>query len=292
MKNTCSLGKSLLVLSLSIMIGVHAQAFVRDPLFSSFNELFEELDTFGGVRPTKNRAAIEKDLRSQAKKLQEDAKKLGEAADKLLQETEKEPVHSKLEQALQSVRESQINVNESICDIQRSARNVFRARISEEIDKTPRFNLNSQMNEKGDVFIVKATLPGITVDDLKITVNTSDEFGKERQTLNITTEAKIKAEESTTQGIYKTTSLNSARIINGRREELNVENGSVSIMVDLPHETNSDLSEVSKTMTFENNALTLSFPITQKTKKKETILRFNSKKQAVEVTPETKAEIK
>lgn len=272
MKNTLSLRKALVLLSLTAMNGPSARPLARDPFFSSFNELFEELEV---VQPVKNRETVEKDLQAQIKSLQAEAKKLTKAADELADELNKQDKDRNIDKTLEAVHDSQITVNETIRGIRRAIRSVTRARLIEEVDKKPKCNLYTRTDEQTNAFVVTATLPDIAKEDLKITVNTTDEFGKERQTLRIT--AQQKTVQATTPGFFNTSAFNSARIINGRREELSVENGLVTIVVDLPQDTNNDLTDVQKTMSFENNKLILSFPVTKKDRKKETVLRFSNK---------------
>jgi HSP20 family molecular chaperone IbpA len=273
MKNTLRLRKALILLSLTVIGNYSAKALVRDPFFASFNELFEELDIHS--RPAKSSEACEKELNAQAASLQNEIKKLAKAADDLTSELKKNIKERNTEQALAIVRESQIIIDNTVQGIRRSLRNESRSRVTEEADKTPKCTMQTHSDENTNSFVVTASLPDITQEDLKITVNTTDEFGKERQTLRVS--AQQKTTRASSPGFFSTSSFSSTRNINGRREELSVENGLVTIIIDLPQNTHTDLSEVQKTMRFDKNILTLSFPTNKKDLKKETVLRFNSK---------------
>ena len=281
MKNALRLRKALVLLSLTTMDNSSARVPVRDPFFASFNELFEELEPRS--RQTKSSEPEEKDLRSQAAALQAEAKILIKAADDLVSESSKPDKERNIDQALSAVHNSQMTISGVVDEIFQSAHNISRTRLPKEVNKKPKCSIHTHNDEKTDAFIVTATLPDITEEDLKITVNTTDEFGKEHQTLHVT--AQQKTMRAATRGFFSTTTFSRMRNVNGRREELNIENGLVTIIIDLPQNTHTDLSEVQKTMRFEKNTLTLSFPMNKKDHKKETILRFNSK--PVEITEKT-----
>lgn len=274
--------KALLLLSLTIGGGSAVHAFVAESFFAPFNELFEEMDIHH-AQPTKSRETAEKDLRSRVTTLQEEAKRLSKAADELASNLDKKGTDTNTNPInLATIDESHLAINATLRGIKREIQSVRRARHTESIKQAPAYSLRTQTDEKKELFVVTATLPSIAKEDLKITVKTSDEFGIERQTLLVTAEPKT-TKASTPSGFSSSSSITQARYLNGRREELVAENGNVTITVDLPKDASNDLADVQKTMSFENNTLILSFPMTPRAKKKETELRFlnNSKADSI-----------
>ena len=288
MKNSRNLGRALMLLSLTTVGSTSVYAFFQGSMFEPFNELFEEMDPY--ARPTKSRETAEKDLRTRVKALQEEAKKLEKAAGDLAAQLDKKSTLDELPTAFDTINDCQAVINENVREIRREARIMRRAQLREAAKSTPNYSLRSSTDEKSGTFVVTAQLPSITKEDLKITVKTTEEFGTERQTLHVV--AQPQTTKSATSGIFTSSSAVQSRYINGRREELSVEDGKVTIVVDLPQDASNDLAEVQKTMRLENGVLTLSFPLTKKASRKETELRFTRATPEVPTRTAIEAKIK
>jgi HSP20 family molecular chaperone IbpA len=267
------LQKNLLAGALLLTGSTTVHTLSRDPFFEPFGTLFEEL---GGAftPPTKSHDASEKDLKARVKTLQEESKKLAAAADVLAAELEKKEAERSIDPAVSKVTDTYAAVDEAVRGIKRESTSMKRARVTEERAKVPAFKLRSSVDDKDGSFVVTATLPGVEKDALRITVSSEDEFGRERQTLHIKTQQKDAKSPAT--GSFSSSSMSSSRYINGRREELNVNDGAVEITVDLPQDVSTDLEAVQKNMRFEAGELILSFPCKGERRKRETELRFDS----------------
>lgn len=288
MKNSRNVCRALMLLSLATVGSASVNAFFQGSMFEPFNELFEEMDPY--ARPTKSRETAEKDLRTRVKALQEEAKKLEKAATDLATQLDKKSNIEELPAAFDTINDCQAVINENVREIRKEARTMRRAQLREAAKSVPSYSLRSSTDEKSGAFVVTANLPSIAKEDLKITVKTTEEFGTERQTLHVV--AQPPTTKSTATGIFTSSSALQSRYINGRREELSVEDGKVTIVVDLPQDASNDLAEVQKTMTLENGVLTLSFPLTKKAARKETELRFTPATPAVPTRIALEAKIK
>lgn len=255
------------------IVAVPASAFSHDSWLASLDEFFPD---FGSAfsAPSKSRDTAEKDLKAHVTKLREESKKLAAAADNLAESLEKKNLDDSTDTAISKVFDSFAVVKESVHGLQRESNSIKRARASEERAKTPQFKLQSNVDEIGNTFVVTATLPNVEKEALRITVSCEDEFGRERQTLRIKAVQK-EAQTAQTSGLTST-SMSSTRYLNGRREELTVNDRQIEIIVDLPQDVTSDLEKVQQSMNFENGKLELSFPYKKEKRKKETELRFDS----------------
>lgn len=270
MEKIYNIRKATLLL-LALTSNSFLNGFGSEPFFAPFQELFAEMD-LAYSQPTKSLKEAEEDLKSRVARLQEEAKRLSNAANELAKRLETKD--SKSLPDITAVDESCLALNSALHNVKREMQIVNRVRNFDGTKQSPACSLRTKTDDKNNLFIITANLPGIAKEDLKITVKTSDDFGVERQTLLVTAEPKEVKDLST--GSFKRSSTTQSRYINGRREELTSADGSITITVDLPKDTSNDLAEVQKTMTFENNSLVLSFPMSTKGKRKETELRFAS----------------
>lgn len=269
MNKSRNVRRALMLFSVTLVGNQSGHAFFNDPLFP-FNDFFYEQG------PAKSRATAEKDLAACVKNLQDEAKRLTTVADKLAQQLEKkdEAKDGELQSVFDTIQDCQVGIQEAFSGIRRNARSARQAQRAEEIKKIPSYSLRTYKDDKKNKFIVTASLPDKTKEDLKITVKTTDEFGQKHRTLQVETKPQ-KETKSSPSGFFSSSSVTHAQYINGRREELVAENGNISITVDLPPNANSNLAEVQKTMTLENGVLTLSFPLSEPAEK-ETELKFTT----------------
>lgn len=274
MKKIHNIHKAIL-LSLTVSANTCLHGFGSEPFFAPFQDLFAEMD-LAYSQPTKSRKAAEEDLKSRVATLQEEAKRLSKATEELAKSLETKDLQSLPD--ITAVDESCLALSTALRNVKREMLIVSRVRNADGIKQSPACSLRTKTDDKNNLFIITANLPDIAKEDLKITVKTSDDFGVERQTLLVTAEPKALKDLPT--GSFKRSTTTQSRYINGRREELTSADGSITITVDLPKDTSNDLAEVQKNMTFENNSLVLSFPMSTKAKRKETELRFAGSQKA------------
>lgn len=274
MKTYRNIRYSLMVASLVAAGSLSAQAPFGLSLFKEFDALFGD---FEAVHNPKLREHAEDDLKNQAELLLKKAQELTKASEALaLAVIEKDDAKSvQAIGAFAEVKEHHAEIAHVLRGVGNNLDAIRRAKRAESIKRTPSFGLRSFFDEKKQLFVVEATLPGLEKDDLKISVKTTHEAGIEKQELRVTAQLPT-TKDVDNQNFQHQASMRQAKNINGRREELVVDDKQVVVAVDLPRDASNDLFEVQKTMSFEANVLKLSFPIVKKERKKETELRFSS----------------
>ena len=270
--------RALMLLSLITTTNTSVHTLFDSPFF--LDDFFLN-DPF--MRPHKSLDRAKSDLSADIKALQEEAKRLSKAADELATKLDKNDTMTNLLPSIDTLHDSLTTTREFLSRVGSNIQSVRRAQHVEEIKNTPSYNLQTNTDSKLNVFVVTARLPDAKKEDLKFEVNTSDEFGTERQTLTISMQEKKSTQEKK-PGLSQTTRVTQSHYINGRREELFIENGNVSMIVDLPKNVSSNLTKARDTMTFENGILTLHFPLDQQETKRKTEWRFNTSATAQKAT--------
>ena len=200
-------------------------------IFFAFDDLMEDAVSLG--RSQLRVEDAKKNLTQSVQALRDEANQLAKEADRLAACVEDEKSDSAVD-AYNRVADQAATVNSTLRNVRKDVRVAQQAKRVQAIQEAPQYNLQTKIDEDKKLFVVTATLPGIAQDELKITVKSTDEFGAERQTLRITGEGK-KANQKDAH-FFNTSTSTKARFVNGRREEISVQDGIVSIVVDLPKE--------------------------------------------------------
>ncbi|MBM3886589.1 Hsp20/alpha crystallin family protein [Candidatus Dependentiae bacterium] len=240
-------------------------------LIPPFNRLFGVIDAY--ARPAKNRRDTEHKLTYQIKALEQEAKKLLRAATDLSSTLNKNNKGKDIEHAIEPVVTAQNNLNDTIYGICQSILDLQRARLADEVEEASAYGMYVCSNSTLDAFVISATLPNVAEEDIAIKIQ-SLKNNKNESLQKLCIKAKRQPDIDQPAGFLHSEIFKSIRTINGRREELAVEDGNINIIVDLPPNVSNDLLAIQETMTFENGILTLSFPVIKTEQIKEQELKF------------------
>lgn len=257
----------------------HASPFYGDSFFGAFGDFFDDFhSTASLLTPAKTLEASERDLKERVKELQDESKKLSAAADKLAQELEKTEGEKSLDPAVDEITDSYLEVQKKVFAVRNESLIRAQAHISKNSPKEdePNYTLKAAYDDENKAFVVRAMLPGITKDDIRISVKSAKKRGVDTRTLHVKAGHKKASIASKSGKASNSRVIQTSRYINGRCEELLLKDGILELFVDIPDDASSDLSTVQKSMRFENDELVLSFPVAQAQTAAETELHFDS----------------
>ncbi len=157
-----------------------------------------------------------------------------------------------------------------------SLTNELRDGISKQ-NELSKYKIKESTSDDGKILSIVITIPGFDKNDLNITIDEKDDK-KTVRTLTVTAlkkeeKAKTKKSKKNDASVFhhRSESLRSASFINGRRQILEYDNGSLKVNIDLP---NNIISE-DYVMTFKDDQLKIEFPIKEVKEKSTRTLQFS-----------------